>query len=191
MLDTSGSIGESKFKQITAILSKLLAYFCHNTKVAAVTFGSHTYHQFCFNCPASDNRFETLKAVKDIPYLGGETHTGEAVKCVCQQILTKECGIPGKRKYKKCKPPIDVLMITDGHSNGRRNVCEEAKYLHNHDDYKINTFVIGVNSTNKAEQKCIGCERNPLNHIFNVKDFDELKDFFCRGIEIFERDYRL
>jgi len=189
MLDTSGSIGESKFKEVTAILSELLAYFCHNTKVAAVTFSSHTYHQFCFNCPASDNRYETLKAVKDIPYHGGATYTGEAVKCACEQILTKECGIPGKKKYQKCKPPIDVLMITDGHSNGPLNVCKEAKCLHNHDSYEnINTFAIGVKNADKAELECIEGENSLFNHIFNMKNFDDLKDFLREVVKFLKGD---
>ena len=112
MLDTSGSIGNDAFTRMTANLSELVFYFCGNTKIAAMTFGSHIYHEFCFNCEDINKVERIQEAIQNIPYHGGLTYTGEALKCACDNILTKSCGLPKRNKYKKCPAPIDVVMIT-------------------------------------------------------------------------------
>ena len=183
MLDTSGSIGETVFKSVVSLLSDLIPLFCRNTKVAAITFGSHTYHEFCFNCSANNHTSKIQLALQNIPYHGGFTATGEAIKCACDEILTKKCGLPGKRQYKKCPAPIDVIVITDGRSNGGLNPCEAAKCLHNTSDiYDVNTFTIRVGENigqdEREELKCIQGKNNNFSHIFNIKNFDALKNFF-------------
>ena len=77
------------------------------------------------------------------------THTGEAVKCACDNILTIPCGLPDNDSYRRCPAPIDVVIITDGYSNGPLDVCEEAKCFHNHNFYDISTFSIGVGHYNE------------------------------------------
>ena len=101
MLDTSGSIGQTNFTRMVSNLSELVSLFCGNTKIAALTFGSHTCHEFCFKCSVNDeeNINEMQEAIKNIPYHGGMTHTGEAVKCACDNILTIPCGLPDNDNY--------------------------------------------------------------------------------------------
>ena len=55
MLDTSGSVGKKTFTRMVSSLSKLVSLFCGNTKIAAMTFGSHIYHEFCFKCDINNN----------------------------------------------------------------------------------------------------------------------------------------
>ena len=43
MLDTSGSIGKNTFTRMVLNLSQLVSLFCGNTKIAAMTFGTHIY----------------------------------------------------------------------------------------------------------------------------------------------------
>ena len=184
MLDTSGSIGRNTFTRMVTNLSELVTFFCGNTKVAAMTFGSHVYHEFCFKCKA--NRIDNIEeAIKSIPYHGGGTHTGEAVKCACDNILTIPCGLPKRRKYRRCPAPIDVVIITDGHSNGNLDVCEEAKCLHNHPFYDISTYSIGVGAQNDEELDCIEDPNNDdVDHIFFTMDtFDELESFIEKIVE--------
>ena len=186
MLDTSGSIGSAAFTRMTTKLSELVFYFCGNTKIAAMTFGSHIYHEFCFNCKDINREDQILDAIKNIPYHGGLTHTGEALKCACDNILTIPCGLPKRRKYRKCPAPIDIVMITDGHSNGQLDACEEAKCLHNHPFYDISTFSIGVgNNINEVELDCIkNLDSDDLGHIFfDVDSFDELEELIGKVIE--------
>jgi len=176
MLDTSGSITKTTFTNMVSNLSELVPLFCGNTKIAAITFGSHIYHEFCFKCPAN-NIDQIQKAIKTIPYHGGGTYTGEAVKCACDNILTIPCGLPNRKKYRRCQAPIDVVIITDGKSNGKLDVCKEAKCLHNHPFYDINTFSIGVGNYNIQELNCIKDDDDDGHHIFfGLDDFDEMEE---------------
>jgi len=180
MLDTSGSIGKSIFDRMVNTLSQLVPLFCDNTKVAAMTFGTNIYHEFCFDCYDSN---QVRTAISSIPYKSGLTHTGRAIKCACDEILTIPCGLPSRDEYRNCPAPIDVIVITDGHSNGPLNVCNEAKCLHDQSFYDVNTFTIGVKNYDQDELDCI-VDQNDLNsnHIFNLEDFDELEDFLQRVI---------
>ena len=179
MLDTSGSIGKASFTHMVSNLSELVSLFCGNTKIAALTFGSHTYHEFCFRCSVNNEESisELKEAIKNIPYHSGMTHTGEAIKCACDNILTIPCGLPKRKKYRNCPAPIDVVVITDGYSNGPLDVCEEAKCLHNHNFYDISTYSIGVGNYNETELLCLeNHDDDNEGHIFfDMDDFDELE----------------
>ena len=175
MLDTSASIGRNTFTRMVSNLSELVPLFCRNTKIAAMTFGSHSYHEFCFKCPVNNNE-QIQAAIKGITYHSGWTHTGEAVKCACDNILTVPCGLPNNKSYSECPAPIDVVIITDGKSNGNLDVCEEAKCLHNHSFYNISTFSIGIGNYNTAELNCIEDGDDDNGHVFDFDDFNELEE---------------
>ena len=182
MLDTSSSIGIGNFSGIVNSLSRLVSMFCSNTKVAAVTFGSHVYHEFCFNC--YNNHITISKAMKSIPYHGGSTHTGTAIKCACEEMLSIPCGLPTRNEYQRCPAPIDVIIITDGKSNGPLDVCKEAKCLHQQPFYDINTFTIGVNHADVKELNCM-LDQNKLNanHLFDMRDSNELQQFLQNVVQ--------
>ena len=78
-----------------------------------------------FKCPVNNNE-QIQAAIKGITYHSGWTHTGEAVKCACDNILTVPCGLPNQKSYCECPFPIDVVIITDGKSNGNLEVCKET-----------------------------------------------------------------
>ena len=184
ILDTSGSIGAATFNRMVSNLSDLVPLFCSNTKIAAMTFGTNIHREFCFNC--YDNAYSIKYAMSSIPYHGGSTHTGRALKCACEEFLNTPCGLPNRDDYQKCPAPVDVLIITDGRSNGPLDVCEQAKCLHNQAFYDVNTFVIGVKNyhKNKHELDCIR-NQNDLNtdHLFYMENFDALEKFLLQVIE--------
>ena len=188
MLDTSGSIGKKTFTRMVSNLSQLVPLFCGNTKIAAMTFGSHIYHEFCFKCDVNNgqNIFAMEEAIKSIPYHGGWTHTGEAVKCACDNILTIPCGLPKRKEYRKCPAPIDVVIITDGKSNGDLDVCEEVKCFGSHNFYDISTFSIGIGNTPDTDElKCIqDLDQDNTGHIFfDIENFEELEELIKEVIE--------
>lgn len=106
------------------------------------------------------------------------THTGEAIRCACNSILTVPCGLPNKESYRQCPAPIDVVIITDGKSNGNLRVCEEAKCLHSNSLYDISAFSIGVGNYHIAELTCLeDLDGYDAGHIFfDVDTFDELEE---------------
>ena len=191
VLDTSGSIGNTTFAYTVESLSNLSSMFCKKAKIAAISFGSHIYHEFCFNCFGNDDEFrDQLKnAISSIPYRGGTTNTGRALKCVCDKILTTACGLPNKEKYKECPAPIDVVVLTDGDSNGPLDVCQAAKCLHDQELYDVNTFAIGLNNFNHAELDCIVDQHNlDVKNIFYMEDFDEFHELIDAVIEYLSKN---
>ena len=103
------------------------------------------------------------------------THTRRAFKCVCDEILTTGCGLPSEKDYKECPAPIDVVVLTDAHSNGPLDICQTAKCLHNQNLYDINIFAIGVNNFHQAEMDCIVNQHDlSVNNIFYMENFNEL-----------------
>jgi len=177
ILDSSASISKSRFENIVYELSQLVPLFCNNAKVAVITYGSEVYHEFCFGC--HDN-YQIKTAIASIPYRGGGTSTGMAIKCACSEILKTRCGLPSAVEYRSCPAPVDVIMITDGESNGHLNACEQAKCFHNPAMlYDINVFAIGVGDYNKNEINCLRNHKNRnANHVFVMKNFKDLEDFF-------------
>ena len=153
MLDTSGSIGSENFENMTRSLSKLVRHFCRPIKIAAMIFSHERHLQFCFNC--HDNtctgRKAAARAVKDIRYRGGSTHTALATKCACDTILSTSCG------FNTTAACLDVIYVTDGYSNDPyRSVCPTVRCLHdrNNTDVKVYAFGIGDN-VNETELACI------------------------------------
>ena len=148
-----------------------------------MTFGSYIYQEFCFKSEVNkaENVFAKEEAIKNIPYCGGSTRTGEAVKCACDNILNVTCGLPKEDEYNNCPAPIDVVIITDGKSNGALNVCEEVKCFSNHSIYDISTFSIGIGNTTAANKlQCMqNLDDNDTHHIFfDIKSVDELEELF-------------
>ena len=181
MLDTSGSIKNTTFRNLVANLSNIVPLLCSNTKLAIMSFSDRMYNEFCFNCYTNHYEEATTlqRRIASIPFRGGNTHTGRAINCACNKFLTESCGLPSEDEYKNCPSPIDVVVITDGKSNGHVDVCNAAKCLHDQPLYDVNTFAIGVNNFDQQELDCI-VNQNDLNakSIFYMSDYTELNVLF-------------
>ena len=171
ILDSSGSIGEDVFKNMTDIMAQFSLFYCKGTKIAAMSYSSSVYRNFCFNCDqtATVTRYN---AIKNIDYLNGATATGDAIQCACDYMLNSPCGFP--RLTGQNAPELDVIILTDGRSNRGRNVCSAANCWSSF--YNINVFPIGVGGrVNYQELDCIkGSTVNGANP-FNLRDFVELR----------------
>ena len=162
MLDTSGSITETLFTEVTTNLSRMIGSLCGNTKIAVMTFSHELHREICFDCNKNSHLLEFRKnisdAIKSIQYRGGGTNTGEAIECACEYMLSPECGFPSN----SANETVDVLFITDGRSNGDVDVCKATKCL---DNYKGDVLSIGIgNSVNYAELQCIIGKNNNTKH---------------------------
>ena len=170
MLDTSASIDQKDFENMTRSLSKLVRHFCRPTKIAVMVFNHRQYLEFCFNCFDNNCTERKLaeKAIKDIRYRAGLTHTASATQCVCDAILTPSCGFSNNTGA--C---LDVIYITDGQSNDpNRNVCGTVECLHNHSNADVKVYAFGIgNDIDRDELECITRSRNYNswgNRIFRV-----------------------
>ena len=164
ILDTSDSIGHNDFYSMTNVLGDLVHLFCKPTKIAAMTFSDRYVREFCFNQFDNDcaGRFATKRAIQSIHYRGGATHTGEAVQCAFENILTEHCGLP---QDAEC---ISIVFFTDGMSNGDTDVCSVIKELK--DKREFESYSVGIGGhTNKDGLKCIASDQR---HAFQYPNFD-------------------
>ena len=169
VLDTSGSIGRESYSRMTAAVSHLVTLFCAPTQFAVMTFGDLLRLEFCFNCfdNSVPGRTDAGKAINNTRYRHGPaTRTGEAAKCVCNELLDQyKCGL----WTDSC---IDIIFITDGHSNGALDVCREVQCLHNHPTRHVNTYAIGINNYDEREIKCLSSYSNS-EVVFGFESFDK------------------
>ena len=181
MIDTSGSIGEQNFKRMTSALSNLVHYFCRRIKIAVLTFSEYHYVEFCFDCFTSscNGRDRARDAMADITYRAGLTFTGEATECACHHVLKPKCGFPDLlTENTAC---LDVVYVTDGRSNGYKDVCNSVQCLYDleNNGVELNVFAFGIGDYNIDELQCI--TRNNSNNyaenkIFEVDNFTHFAD---------------
>lgn len=176
VLDTSGSIGINTFNTMKERLSCLVPLFCDPIKVAVMTFNHEYYMEFCFDCydgNTCEDRRNAGTAIRNIIYRSGLTHTGGAMRCLDQDILSygsQLCGI--EHDINNC---FQIVFITDGGSNDPRlNVCDEVQHLHL--DSRVTVHAMGIgNNVNNAEINCIRGS-NPASSYFYFNTFDEFNE---------------
>ena len=172
ILDSSGSIGKDVFKNATDIMAQFSLFYCKGTKIAAMSYSTSVHRNYCFNCDQTATVIR-YNAIKDIEYLNDFTATGDAIKCACDYMLNSPCGFP--RITGQNAPELDVIILTDGHSNHGRNACSAADCWSFF--FNINVFPIGIgDKVNYQELDCIkGRTVNGANP-FSLRDFNELHD---------------
>ena len=175
LLDTSGSIGRTNFHRITTVLSNLMQLICGNIKVALMTFASNLQMEFCFNC---FDRTPLQSAINATRYRGGNTHTGKAIRCLNDNILSKN-GSCQMNPHTDC---LDIVVVTDGHSNGPLEYpqsCTEMEWIRNNPDWHamVNIHAIGIGLGDGVEE--LDCLANSVDSFFSVDDitaFETLLD---------------
>ena len=170
VVDTSGSISREQFEAVKDLLASISAELCDYLKVAMITYNHEINLEFCFNCYSDRSAIE--KAIRRVTYRGGSTHTTDAIKCICREVLASRCGLPAG----KYTPNIDVILLTDGQHNGpcQSDLKTELGCLHNWNN--INTYGIGIG--NFILQAILDLTKNDPLSIFSVKTFSELQDLF-------------
>jgi len=170
ILDSSGSISRSNFKEMKQAIAKLVPLFCKKIKTALINFSSDIRLEYCFDCFKNTllGRNAASEAIKRARYLGQCTNTGATARCVCEDILDRSCGISSTPNC------LDVVLITDGHSNDPTlRVCDEIRCLHN--KAGINTYAIGIGGYNPTELECIDNTSDDFG-MFEYETFQEFKE---------------
>ena len=172
VLDTSASIEISEFENMTTALRCLVPHFCNPINIAVMTFDDHYFMEFCFDCfdNTCEGRKKAADAIRAINHrYKGFTHTGGAVRCI-EELLTNRqiCNFNMDEDPHRDIRCIDIVLITDGHSNGPLDVCEEIYNSRLQSDQKMKVHAIGIGDYhNMNEIQCLsGSEEGLLFSTF-------------------------
>ena len=171
IIDASGSIKSSRYRDAVNVMGDLSPLFC-GAKLAVMTYSNYVYREICFNC-RQDNPLKIRDTIRSLTYHGGETASGDAVRCACDYMFNSPCGFP--RNSRGNPPIVDVFFLTDGHSTMGEDVCEATKCLNSFNN--INVFPIGIGSNNNInELHCIrGSNGGGSGILMTLTDFNALK----------------
>ncbi|XP_026141096.1 collagen alpha-1(XII) chain isoform X4 [Carassius auratus] len=178
LVDGSWSVGRENFKYIRSFIWAMAGAFDieeDKTRVAVVQYSSDTRTEFNLN--QYYRRPDVLRAIKNLPYKGGNTMTGDAMDYLVKNTFT---AVAGARKGF----PKVAMIITDGKSQDP--VGEYAERLRN---IGVEIFVLGIKGADEDELKEMASAPHS-KHIYNVPNFDminqvqkELITQVCSGVE--------
>ncbi|KAJ8008899.1 hypothetical protein DPEC_G00083220 [Dallia pectoralis] len=161
LIDGSWSIGEDNFKKVVQFIFNMIGAFdivgSTGMQVSLVQYSDEAKTEFRLN--TYSDKGNALAALQMIPYRGGNTKTGVALKHVKEKIFITEHGM-------RRNVPKVVVAVTDGRSQDE--VKKSAASLQ-HSGYSV--FVVGVADVDFAELQQIGSKPSD-RHIFIVDDFD-------------------
>ena len=165
ILDASGSVGATNFDKMLKFVKKIASNFDigeTGTQVAVITFSTGPINRFSLNKYTNKVSLET--AINNIPYTGGWTYTGKALKYAREVSFHPRNGArPNAVKI--------AIVITDGKSNRPDDTSAEAKLLRQHG---VVIFAIGVgDGPDQLELNAIATDPDH-SHVFFVTDFDAL-----------------
>uniref|UniRef100_A0A8C4NME6 Collagen type XII alpha 1 chain n=1 Tax=Eptatretus burgeri TaxID=7764 RepID=A0A8C4NME6_EPTBU len=156
LVDGSWSIGRLNFHLVRQFIKSLVQAFDIESgwiRVGLAQYSGDPRNEWDLNKYTTKN--ETLKAVGNFSYKGGNTLTGRALDFIREHSFMKA---------RKDVAKIGIL-ITDGKSQD--DVAEPAQNLRNEN---VTVFAIGVKNADENELKLIASE--PLeDHIYIVADF--------------------
>ena len=179
ILDGSGSIGLENFTKMKKAVGELAYIFQHCGFTAIMTYDTCAYLEYDFDCYKTNVSTDTLASmhekINDIQYPDGWTATGYAIKMAYDEIISK---------ISKSASEIDVIIITDGHSNRGTNPCTEANEIWEKEELsgKINVFPIGIGNVNHTELHCIMGESPSVNQPLHVLNFTTLNNIINKTI---------
>jgi len=170
ILDGSGSIGSDNFKRMKNFVAEL-AYvfqFCGSTGI--MTYDQCAYLEYgfeCFNNHTGGLHKAMVETIQSIQYPRGSTASGFAMEKAYDNVLSK---------IAKNASEIDVILITDGHSNTGKSPCTVANEIWNKPELKdkINVFPIGIGNVNHTELHCLMGDDAEVDNPLHVLNFEAL-----------------
>ncbi|XP_070768321.1 collagen alpha-6(VI) chain-like [Enoplosus armatus] len=165
IVDESGSIGTPNFQLVRTFLHSIvsgLEVSPSRVRVGIVMYNDRPTAQVYLN--TFNDKNELLKFIKILPYHGGGTNTGAAIKFTQENVFVKQRG---SRKDKGVQQV--AVVITDGESQD--NVSTAAANLRR---AGVTVYAVGVKDANKAQLTEVASY--PTNkHTFVVDSFAKLK----------------
>ena len=147
VIDTSGSIGSSRFqliKEFTANITTELISRSPNSAVGVILFANSAYIKFNLQTYTSLNVL--LSAIDNLPYNGGGTDTDEALNLL---LITAQNGVLGLRNDSSKV----AIIITDGRSTNQSATSSAAAALHASNIFDV--YAVGVDGADQTELQAI------------------------------------
>ncbi|XP_067312279.1 collagen alpha-1(XII) chain isoform X8 [Pseudorasbora parva] len=178
LVDGSWSVGRENFKFIRSFIGAMAGAFDigeDKTRVSVVQYSSDTRTEFNLN--THYRRPDVLRAIKNLPYKGGNTMTGDAMDYLARNTFTEAAG--AREGFPKV-----AMIITDGKSQDP--VGEYAERLRN---IGVEIFVLGIKGAEEDEMKEMASTPHS-KHVYNVPNFDMINQVqkaliteVCSGVE--------
>ena len=170
VIDTSGSIGFSRFQLIREFVGNITAELINNSPSSAVgviLFGSSANIQF--NLRAHTSLSTLLSAINQLPYNGGGTDTADALRLLLSSAQNGRLGL-------RSSSSNVAIVITDGFSNSRSATLSAAAALHASNLF--DAYAIGVNGADLTELQRIASDPKFVffSNSFNTFDLQQLQD---------------
>ncbi|XP_029928332.1 collagen alpha-6(VI) chain-like [Myripristis murdjan] len=165
IVDESGSITTPNFQLIRSFLHKIVDGLDVNPKrvrVGIVTYSDRPTGQFYLN--TFKDKSETLQFIKILPYRGGGTNTGAALRFARERVFIKEKGSRNSQGVQQV-----AVVITDGKSQDV--VSQEAADLRR---AGVTVYAVGIKDANKTELEQMASYPSK-KHVFIVDSFAKLK----------------
>ncbi|XP_019711442.1 collagen alpha-4(VI) chain-like [Hippocampus comes] len=162
LVDSSGSIGSANFQEVREFLQNVVSGLDigpDNVRVGLAQYNQDPVLEFSLMEHMDKNSL--LAELDNLPYLGGDTQTGEAIDFIRTQLFNESAGSRASQGV-----PQIAVVITDGASGD--GVVQPALRLR---DHGVTVFAIGVGG---------GANVNELEAIANQPsdDFRFLIDSF-------------
>lgn len=165
IVDESGSIGTANFQLVRGFLHKIvegLDVSLKRVRVGIVLYSDTATVQVYLN--SFNDKSEILQFIKILPYRGGGTNTGAALKFAKENVFLKERGSRMGQGVQQV-----AVVITDGESQDV--VATEAADLRRHG---VTVYAVGIQNANMNELVQMA-SYPPKKHVFNVDSFVKLK----------------
>ncbi|KAM4600729.1 collagen alpha-6(VI) chain-like isoform 2-T2 [Polymixia lowei] len=165
IVDESGSIGAANFQLMRSFLHRIvdgLDIGPTRVRVGIVMYNDNPTAQVYLN--SFNDKKEILQFIKILPYHGGGTKTGAALKFTRENVFVKARG---SRKGSGVQQV--AVVITDGESQD--DVSIEAADLRR---YGVTIYAIGIKNANKTQLVQMASYPS-TKHMFSVDNFSKLK----------------
>uniref|UniRef100_A0A3Q3X4W8 Uncharacterized protein n=1 Tax=Mola mola TaxID=94237 RepID=A0A3Q3X4W8_MOLML len=162
LVDGAWSVGRPNFQYIRSFISAVAGAFQigeDKTRVGVVQFSGDARTEFTLKSHLSHPAL--LQAIASLPYKGGDSRTGDALKYVLSNAFSEVAGA-------RTTLPKVLLIITDGKSEDP--VESYARQLRSRG---VEIFVLGVQQPDEEEMKSMASTPH-RSHVYSVATYSEM-----------------
>ncbi|XP_078504196.1 collagen alpha-1(XII) chain isoform X2 [Lissotriton helveticus] len=162
LVDGSWSIGRPNFKIVRSFISRVVEVFdigSDRVQIALSQYSGDPRTEWQLN--AHRTKKSLMDAVANLPYKGGNTLTGLALKFILEKNFRPEAGM--REKARKI-----AILLTDGKSQD--DIVAPSKRIR---DEGIELYAVGIKNADENELREIASDPDEI-YMYNVADFSLL-----------------